>query len=437
MYVTALVVATALALPEAAASQTPAPPGSPRTSAVEQIREELAALKEEYARRMAELEARLAVLEAGASPAQETPAAPEPEPAVPGVPPATTEAAVPPGAAGAGGPTGSLPLYGSAGATSKVFNPDIAVIGDFLGSAGENAVDPTPTLEMHEAEASFQAVVDPYARADFFLAFGPEGVEVEEGFLSFHTLPGGFLGKAGKLRAAFGRVNTFHNHVLPWADRPLVTRNLVGGEEGIGDAGISVSRLLPNPAFFLEATAEVYRGESELFQAPRRRDLTYLGRLRAYRDLTESVNLDLGGSFVHGHNDQGPGFTTRLFGVDATFRYRPLRRAIYRRLLARTELVWSRREQEGGTESAFGTYVSADYQFARRWFVGGRYDYSERAENAALADKGGSILLTFWPSEFSQVRAQLRRTRFAEGETATEVLFQLLFSIGAHGAHSF
>ena len=75
---------------------------------------------------------------------------------------------VPPGAAGAGGPTGSLPIYGTASAASKIFNPDIAVIGDFLGAAGRNTVNPSPALEMHESEASFQAIVDPYARADFF-----------------------------------------------------------------------------------------------------------------------------------------------------------------------------------------------------------------------------------------------------------------------------
>mgnify|MGYP003694557429 CR=1 FL=1 len=35
-----------------------------------------------------------------------------------------------------------------------------------------------------------QAVVDPYARADFFISFAEEGVEVEEGFITFPTLPG-------------------------------------------------------------------------------------------------------------------------------------------------------------------------------------------------------------------------------------------------------
>ena len=43
----------------------------------------------------------------------------------------------------------------------------------------------------------------------------------------------------------------------------------------------------------------------------------------------------------------------------------------------------------------------------------------------------------FWPSEFSQVRGQYRHIRYGEGETANELLFQFLYSIGAHGAHPF
>src|SRR5207237_7304116 len=115
-------------------------------------------------------------------------------------PPSQPTAPVPPGAEGAGGPTGTLPVYGSAVAGSKVFNPDIAVIGDFLGAAGRNLVNPSPAMEMHESEAAFQAVVDPYARADFFISFGEEGVNLEEGFLTLTSLPGGLLTKIGKMR---------------------------------------------------------------------------------------------------------------------------------------------------------------------------------------------------------------------------------------------
>ena len=82
-------------------------------------------------------------------------------------------------------------------------------------------------------------------------------------------------------------------------------------------------------------------------------------------------------------------------------------------------------------------YVSGDYQLARRWFTGARYDRSAHADDEALHDTGGSLIVTYWPSEFSQVRGQYRRTKYAVGRPANEFLFQLQFSIGAHGAHPF
>ena len=108
--------------------------------------------------------------------------------------------------------------------------------------------------------------------------------------------------KVGKMRDAFGKVNPQHPHTLPLVDRPFVTRNLTGGEDGLADAGISVARLIPNPWLFLEATGQVYQGNSEVFKAPTRGDLAYVGHLRAYRDVGESTNVDLGGSIAYGHN---------------------------------------------------------------------------------------------------------------------------------------
>ena len=333
-----------------------------------------------------------------------------------------------------------------AGLSSKVFNPGMAMIGNFLGSGGRNTVNPGPALAMRESEASFRAVVDPYARADFFLSFGEEGVGLEEGFVTLTALPGGLLTKVGKMRAAFGKVNSLHTHSLPWADRPLVTGNLVGGEDGIDDAGISIARLIPAGTVFLEATGQVFRGDSgdTLFKSSRRSDLSYVGHLRAYHDLSESTNLDLGASYSYGHNPSGIAngvdlgrFTTRLFGVNATLRWKPLTRAIYRQFVGRSELIWSRRGQFDGLQRAMGYYVSGDYQVARRWYVGGRYDRSDRAEAASFFDTGQSAIVTYWPSEFSQVRGQCRRTAYADGPKANELLLQFQFAIGAHGAHPF
>src|SRR5229473_283744 len=294
-------------------------------------------------------------------------------------------------------------LGGAGGAAAKALNPDIAVIGDFLGAAGNSAGRPTPSLEMHESEIAFQAILDPYARADFFFSFGERGVNLEEGYVTFPALNGGFQLRVGKMRAAFGKVNTLHNHVLPWTDRPLVTQNLVGGEDGINDAGLSLSRIIPAPKqIFLEGTAQIFRGDSgDLFRAYRRSDVSTVGHLRAYRDISESTNLDLGASYSRGHSTIGPDVIDQLYGIDATVRWKPLRRAIYHSFVGRSELIWSRIAQPAAIATPFGYYVSGDYQFARRWFAGGRFDRSERLDNAVfntailntslLQDTGGSF----------------------------------------------
>jgi hypothetical protein len=417
---------------------------------IDQLRREFDAMRQDYGQRLAALEAKLAAAEAAAPATPATPPPPAPPPAVPEAAtpaqptPAQPTAQIPPGAEGAGGPSGALPVYGAAvGAGSKIFNPDIAVIGDFLGAAGHNEVNPGSPLELHESEASFQAVVDPYARADFFISFGQEGVEVEEGYLTFNALPGGLLTKVGKMRAAFGKVNTMHNHILPWTDRPLVTENLVGGEEGISDAGISVARLITNPWFFLEATGQVFAGNSgDLFHADDRTDLTYVAHLRGYHDVTEDSNLDFGFSFAHGNSPSGAAepqhFKANLYGIDATYRWRPLQRSIYRSFIGRAEWVWTRREVEPDLfATPRGMYVSGDYQFARRWTAGGRYDRSQSLTSGDDYDTGGAAVLTFRPSEFSQVRGQYRHINYVNASSANELLFQFQFSIGAHGAHPF
>jgi outer membrane murein-binding lipoprotein Lpp len=332
-----------------------------------------------------------------------------------------------------------VPASSDPTASARLANPAISVIGNFLGSAGSNSIGAGPSMEMTESELGLSAAVDPYARADFFLSFGEQGVDVEEGYITFPSAPGELLVKAGKQRAYFGKVNTLHRHVVPWVDRPLVTTNLLGGEEGLSDAGLSVSRLLPAPGgIFLEATGQVYRGDSEgIFEETRRSEVATVGHLRAYRDLSDDSNLDIGVSYARGHNDAGESLVTNLYGIDTTFRWKPLQRSIYHSFVGRSELIWSRRDQPDGLRGAFGYYASAEYQFARRWFAGVRLDHSDRREGGGLTDNGASAVLTFWPSEFSQLRAQYRFTDYAEGVQANELLFQLQFSVGAHGAHPF
>ena len=344
--------------------------------------------------------------------------------------------------------------YGGATSNAKLLNPDISLIGDFIGVAGRNNVSPSRSLEMHESEVGIQAIIDPYARADAFISFGETGVNVEEAYVTFTSLPAGLLLKVGKMRADFGKVNTIHNHALPFIDRPLVTNNLVGGEDGIDDAGISISRFLPAPKnWFLEGTAQVFRGDSDdVFTAYRSQDLSVVGHLRAYRDLSESTNLDLGVSYSRGNSaglqtaSNPSAFFTNLYAADATLRWKPLRRAIYHSFLLRNEFVWSARDQLSPgntfqTQHAFGFFSDAEYRANRRWTLGGRFDRSGHATDASLTDTGFSAIVTYWPSEFSQIRGQYRFGHLAvapdDFSNANEFLFQFLFVMGAHGAHPF
>src|SRR5436189_1179553 len=337
----------------------------------------------------------------------------------------------------------AISLGGAGGSAAKALNPDISAIGDFIAVAGHNPVQPSPSLEMHESELGFQAIIDPYARGDFFLSFGEEGVNLEEGYITFTALPAGLVAKVGKMRSAFGKVNTMHNHVLPWVDRPLVTNNLEGGEDGHDDARVSVEHIIPAPkGIFLEATGQLFRGDSgdaqhPLFRASTKSDVSAVAHLRTYKDITESTNVDIGFSYGRGHNDLGSNFLTQLYGVDATLRWKPLRRSIYHSFVGRGEFIWSQRQQLPFEQRAFGFYTSVAYQLGRRWVLGVLYYHSDRSEFANLTDQGASAVLTYWPSEFSQVRGQYRFTHYAGNIDTHELLMQVQFSLGAHGAHPF
>ena len=373
----------------------------------------------------------LAVVIVGASAGQESP----PPPPMPTATPTPTPASP--------APAGST---GGAGQTSNYFNPSVSVIGNFLAVGGQNAVENLPSASLRESELGLQAIVDPYARADFFISFGEHDVSVEEGYLTFTSLPADLLVKVGRMRIAFGKVNTMHLHVLPWPDEPLPIVNFLGGEEGWVGTGISAAKLLPLPGdIFSEATAQVLRGDSDgLFVANKRSDLAYNGHYRVFTDLSDSTNLDLGLSYGLGPNGTSPDAKTALGAIDATLRWKPLVRGNYRSAIVRGEYFRSRREQSGGTVSANGWFLSGEYQFSKRWWVGVRGEAAQHADNSAIKDTGTAATLTFWPSEFSQLRAELRQRRYGGANsvsaytyTANEVLLQLQFAIGAHGAHPF
>jgi hypothetical protein len=320
-------------------------------------------------------------------------------------------------------------------AAAKALNPDLSVIGTFLSHAGDDFEGRAPA-ELDEVEVALQAFIDPYAKGFFFLAVTPDEVDVEEGYAQFVTLPWGLTAKAGKTKATFGKANQWHTHTRPWVDQPLMLTRFLG-EEGLADVGVSVSRTIDNPfGAFIEATGEIYSGDvEEVFGRAASNDLLYNAHLKAFRDLGENSNIELGTSFARGTLPEGEGHN-RLTGVDVTYRWKPLSRSIYNSLVARVEALANNRD--GVDDPLYGYYASLDYQLARRWFAGARIDRADRfGDDARISDRGYSALVTFRPSEFSQIRGQYRRTSLGHGPSFDELLLQLQFAIGPHGAHSF
>lgn len=118
-------------------------------------------------------------------------------------------------------------------------NPDISAIGIFSAAyfsknppAPQLAdTDPANTgINLQQFELGFQGVVDPYFRADSFIIFTLDSVEVEEAYLTTLSLPFNLQIRAGKMRSKFGRINLQHTHVQDFVDVPLPYGTFVNGE---------------------------------------------------------------------------------------------------------------------------------------------------------------------------------------------------------------
>lgn len=341
---------------------------------------------------------------------------------------------------------GSAPPSGS-----SLLNPNTSVIGWFQGEAGDRTEQAgAEAFALKEAEVGFQAAVDPYSRADFFMSVSAEGIDLEEGYLTLLSLPAGLSAKLGKFRNNFGKFNRTHPPETPFADRPLAAERFLG-EEGLAGAGASVSWLVPNPlGLYANIDAEVTntpaQDEVPAFAQYRGQDLLYVARASTYVDLSESSNLTFGASYANGANgadSTSPGagaspLRAQLYGADLTFRWKNPKRAIYRSLLVQAE--WMERSADpltGAAAVSRGAFAYADYQFSRRWHVGARYDWSEDLASAGEHASGALGFLTFTPSEFSLISLQASRHDLEGGLTDTRYYLKTTFNIGPHGAHPF
>lgn len=346
-------------------------------------------------------------------------------------------AALAPGAAHAQPNPGSAPP-----ASASIANPATSVIGWFEAASGNDRSTQQDAFALREAELGFQAVVDPFTRADFFLSAGPEGLDVEEGYITWIALPAGGQAKVGKFRADLGKFNRTHPPETPFADRPLAAQAFLG-DEGLSTTGLALSALVPNPLrLYWDVTANVGAAPgpdlTPLFHPDTRSDPLALGRSSLFVPLRESADLNLGVSYANALADsalRGDGNRTQVAAGDLTLHWKNPRRSIYHSLFAQAEAIATQ-----GSKSGAGRYTGffgyAIYQIARQWKLGARYDWSESP--GSHANSSGVLgLIQYQPSEFSTMSVQARRRRVPGGADRDALFFKWTFNIGPHGAHPY
>ena len=331
---------------------------------------------------------------------------------------------------------------GAPPASASLGNPAISVIGWFQAVAGNDRAAQENSFELREAELALQAAVDPMSRADFFLSAGPEGLEVEEGYLTWLALPGGGQARVGKFRAAFGKFNLTHPPETPFADRPLAPAAFLG-EEGLATTGVWASALVPNPIhLYWDVVANLGTipdsEETPLFEAATRRDLLVVGRSSVFVPIGEATDLNLGASYANARANPvlaTEGDRAQLGVADLTVRWKNPRR-VARSLLLQVELIGERGTADGA-ESRTGSLAYLVYQFARQWKAGLRWDWTERPDAPGHAS-GALALLQYQPSEYSTVSVQARRVRDGDSDRDFDAaFFKWTFNIGPHGAHPY
>ncbi|HPZ09273.1 MAG TPA: hypothetical protein PL110_14285 [Candidatus Eremiobacteraeota bacterium] len=335
-------------------------------------------------------------------------------------------------------------------------NPDISVVGDILFSNvdphGHNSTPPDLTgtkkhnlsalhtekhhhnpndLQLRELELAFQGVVDPYARGDFFLGIHAGELHLEEGYMTLLNLPGSLQSRLGKFRMGFGRANRMHRPEYYLVDYPNMIKNFLG-PEGFASVGAEVSVLLPTDTY-VELAGEVVTGGGESPSFAEDDNYIYLGHIKTFFDLNENHSLELGGSYARGKCDVENNLNTNLAGFDVTYRWLPTDDP-YSSFILQGEAIFSRRDLLNSTNTlnSNGYYLLAQYQMARRWYLGLRYDYSEFPYNNQDYERAYSAAISFCPSEVSRFRLQYTHTDRTFGEKSDSIFLQTTFTLGPH-----
>jgi hypothetical protein len=339
--------------------------------------------------------------------------------------------------------------------TLSIFNPAITVFGNFLYRSDDAPVfvDDDPAADriddrfsLREMEIDMRAPIDPWADGVLIAAFEAETpgefeASIEEGYVVLKKLPfldsspAGLKVEAGRFRPAFGRFNTIHLHDLPAPTYPRALRTFLG-TEGFSADGISGQFFLPSPGEkdVLDATVQLVDG-GNIAVAPDgdSSNLAALGHVKWFRDLAPGQDLELGTSAWTSMAENN------LYGLDATYRWKPFAAGEWKSFLFGAELYQA--DLGDGTHDPHpgGFDLWSQYQLDRNVYVGVRYGQADDLEDQSLVTQTVGAFLTYYTSEFLRFRFGLEHSEsdVAELDGVDTAFLELNFIYGSHPAEPY
>jgi len=290
-------------------------------------------------------------------------------------------------------------------------------------------------FNLNYAELELFSTVGPYL--DVFSAFhiAKDGIEIGELYGTSRTMPYGLRLKGGKFKSEFGRINSKHQHAWEFSSIPLVFESFFG-QEGLNDEGVQLQWVAPTD-IYLMAGIEAMQGSNEYSFGDTDGVNQMVAYLKTAVDLTDMTTLLGGVTYIEGKNSFG---NTKIYGADLTFRSSL---DSYSSLKWQTELLYREKPLESGNiADQAGLYSELVYNYNQNWSGGIRYDtlFKNIPEAPETLDRYTAMLM-YKPFEFTKLRLQYTydKSKYFAGEQKNmqEILLDLTFEAGAHGAHAF
>ena len=336
-------------------------------------------------------------------------------------------------------------------------NPEISVNGDLFFVAGDNLKN---QMQARHFELDFQSYLDPFTK--MHVVFGYEGghslwgygedehtdeeheeehggFDLEEGYLTWLSLPGNTALTVGKKRQQFGVLNRWHMHALPQTDYPWVIQESFG-PHGLSGTGVSVEWMMP--ALWADANelvVEVMDGNNEVaFAGSDWTQPSYLAYLKSYWDLSPNTYFEADVTGLFGVTDSDGHLAHDFVALDLTYDWYPLGRELYRGFEIRGMLLRSWLDLENGSSlDTWGSYLYGQFKFARGWIAGLRGDWVQDQRHEGHDFWGLSPYLTFWQSEFVRLRGQYSYRSDNIYGTDNRFELQFTFAAGPHKHESY